>query len=471
MTTTGGALPGGDGGDDGAGGDAGQPEPVQATGWLAFNNEFGVYVYDLEQFPSQDGLIQLEGQGYVQSWSRDGKWLAYLSGANWYAVDMTGDAPAEPLLLAAVTPRNGDLYPVEAFSWSADSKTAAVLGGSTLSVFDPTQAAPSLHPVTTTLLSYAWAPVGNRLLYRDASGSHVVEVDRGVPGTAIDVPATAAVWAPDANALAGSSGGTVFLTTLSGASAMTVPLTSPTAASPTVGQLWFNHDGSKLAYSGRLDREKADVVVIPLSPAPGEPEHPHAALDDEHQGLSPVWHPQRDWIVYSTYGLDIETFYARDLSDEESEPLLIGESYVPTWVWSPVAPRLFGVTQAPYEFVMFDAAAANPALTPLGTTDIYGRVQSSPASSVVSYSSAHSLYLIDAADAEPTPFEIMINGSGSADRIGNWQWSADGKFIAAVDNRSSYDEQLLIRVEGAVSSTPVRLGGRSDVSIVFRLQP
>jgi hypothetical protein len=284
------------------------------------------------------------------------------------------------------------------------------------------------------------------------------------------------VWAPDASALAGASGGMVYLTTLSGSTATTVPLTAPTAGSPTAAQLRFNHDGSKLAYSGRLDRAEADVVVIPLRPEPGEPEHPYAALDDEHQGSGPVWHPHRDWMVYSISGPETYAFYARDLADEEGEPLLIGSPNLSTWVWSPLAPRLFGITQsAPYELFTFDAGAQNPELTLLATTDTFGSVQLSPSSAVASYRTTHSLHLVDATAANPVPFEIMINGSNSLDSVGLWQWSADGRFIATIDNRASYIpdhyEQTLIRVDGAMSSTPVRLGGLSESSIVARLQP
>lgn len=491
--------PGGEGGSLAAGGNAGEAggpdetgeagapnvDPPKPTKWLAFTNELGVHVYDVEQFPFQDGLHQIVDNGELPVWSPDGSWLAYSSSGNWYSVDMTGDLPGQPNLLS-VNQYPGDslVFYVPRFSWSADSESAAIVGGTTLSVFDPTVAAPTIYPLTTTLTYYQWAPTTDRLFYADATGTHLVEVDAGVPSSPITIDDSARVWAPHGDALAGPKDGSVYLTTLSGASATTVSVATSTAQNPFLGEVTFNHDGTKLAFRGRLDRAQYDIAVVNLTPTVGEPYHPYPEQALDHRSATYSFSPMSDWIAYSIHTDSAGSWYARDLSGATPGPEKLAGAYVPydlDLAWSPVSTRLFGVNRGDtsYELVTFDPLAANPPLQPLATepdTELMSLVQVNPLGTVVAYSSTHSLHLVDVANPAPKPTEILINRfTDGLDRVGNYVWSPDAKFIAVVDNQLSTSpdqfQQVLIRTDGSLASSPVRLSGVSERNVAFAFQP
>src|SRR5215216_3285108 len=143
----GGAGIGGGGGAEplGGAGAGGADNPLR-TRWLAFEHEDGAFAYDVTRFPDQDALLQLS-TGSLGSWSPDGRKLLYSKQNAWYVRDMSAETPEPAVLLveSQLAPR---------LTWSADSKSIAMTQGTTLSVFDPSEAAPSLQPLTTTLTSY-----------------------------------------------------------------------------------------------------------------------------------------------------------------------------------------------------------------------------------------------------------------------------------------------------------------------------
>jgi hypothetical protein len=73
-----------------------------------------------------------------------------------------------------------------------------------------------------------------------------------------------------------------------------------------------------------------------------------------------------------------------------------------------------------------------------------------------------------------TPTVVQIS-SNSLDSAGAFGWSADGKFIAIVDNQTSYSPDMwqvkLMRTDGSTASTPIAVSASSDTGVAFAWQP
>jgi Tol biopolymer transport system component len=479
VNTQGGAAPaagagsgdssGGNGANAGAGGDDAGETPVRPpTRWLAFSNASGAYVYDLGQYPAQTGLTQLSAQFGPVAWSPDGNWLAYPGPQNyWHAIEMSGPTMGVANLLVANVLPSSSILDSARFSWSGDSRSAATIAGKTLTVFDPTKAAPTLHQVTTTLSSYRWAPVGKWLLYDDANGRHLVEVDGGVPGTPVDVDSSAPVWSPTGAALLWTRAGFVYFTTLNGSVATTVPITSGNESPSTLS---FNHDGSKLAYQ----EAGTGISITQLSPTVGQPVHPHEQLPSGTTASAPLWSPQGGWLLFKTIAGEVQSWKVCDTSGATlAAPLSVDAAGVDYFSWSPnSAPQLYGWGKASGALVTFDPAAATPTVVPLLSGSDFSGLAVSPTGAVLAYRSLHALHLLDAHVPQVAATEIRIDSG--YDEVGPWQWSNDGNFIAVADRLVSSNawEQVLIRVDGTSASTPLRLGGRSSqVQVGFAFQP
>jgi Tol biopolymer transport system component len=470
---------GGTGGDPDAGGMGGEaqvPYDVAPTRWLAFSHEKGVFAYDTTKFTAKDALISLskETQSVAPqrlSWSPDGLTLLYLDVADVYAVDLSGDAPVAPrLLLSSPTDPSPQLDAVRPWSWSADSESVAVVSGTTLSVLDPTQAAPTLHPLTTKLESFSWAPYGGRLLYADDTGSHVVQVTAGSPGTPLEVDAGATIWSPNGAQLAGIKDGDLALTTLSDEEASLELLTTAQASDdppPALDAQYirFNKSGSSLTFSGQLAvGEDFTGYTLSLKPR-GEPVAVPSGAAEGAETACHSWSPDGALLLCSYEVAAGSQWFAVDVAAQASTPVLEGGAYA-EWAWSPDPTRYQLFTSSvggASQIAMVDLEKPS-ALVPIfmGSTTF----SVSPTGALLTYLNKPIIRLVDLAALQKMPVEIQTAQSATDPPV--WGWSPNGLFIAIADGSH---QQRLARIDGAAASTPVALGEASAIVIDFAWQP
>lgn len=469
---------GGTGGDTDAGGMGGEglvPYDVAPTRWLVFSHEKGVFAYDTTKFTASDALTALSNKVQVAaaqrlSWSPDGSKLLYLDAGDVYAVDLSGDAPDAPKLLLSTPAAPSPQLSVPAWSWSADSASVAVVSGTTLSVLDPTQAAPTLHPLTTKLESFSWAPYGSRLLFADDTGSHVVRVTAGSPSTPLDVDAGATVWSPDGAQLAGVKDGDLALTTLTDDEASLELLTTAQAADdppPALDAQYirFNKSGSQLTFSGQLAVDgRFNGYTLKLRPR-GEPVAVPSGAPDDADTSCAVWSPDGKLLLCSYEVAAGSQWFTVDIATQELTKVLEGGSYG-DWAWSPDPARYQLFTSSvggTSQIAMVDLAEATT-LVPIYEGSAPFSV--SPAGSLLTYLTKPTIQLVDLAAPEKTPVGIPTAQSAADAPV--WGWSPNGEFIA-IDDGSH--QQRLAHIDGAEASTPVALGELSATAIDFAWQP
>lgn len=458
-------MAGGAGGAALGGAGAGGGDNRLITRWLAFEHEDGAFVYDVTQFPDPGALLQL-GTGRLGTWSPDGRQLLYSQQGAWYVRDLAAETPGRAVLLV----ESAQLLPH--LAWSADSKSIAMTQGTTLSVLAPSEAAPSLVALTATLIAYKWAPVGNKLVYADASGGHVVDVVAGVPGEPVAVDPRARQWSPNGDALAANhSDGTLTLTNLHSVPPTVTTLFAPTGPGTGMESVLFNRDGSRLATDGWKDRDEMDAFYVDLLPTPGALSTPYAELP-ETQGASSVgWSPNGDFLLYHRYDDETDTgqYFAVDVSGEgpgTPVPLAAHTLEAPLWL----AGGLKLITDATASSVAIFDLLAPESPQPLLQGVALSACVLNPAGSVLGYRTPRALRLLDLAAPQQPPTEIeLLQVAGN---VGKWAWSPDGSFIAAVTLTSS-DQQRLVRIDddGLTASTPISLGTPSDDAVFFRWQP
>jgi Tol biopolymer transport system component len=470
---------GGVGGDTNAGGMGGEGPvtPYLApTRWLVFTHKNGVFAYDTTKFPESNALTALSDKEQVTTsrcllWSPDGRTLLYLDVSDVYAVDLSGDTrSASRLLLSNPTAPSPQLNLARPWSWSADSSSVAVVSGTTLSVLDPTRAAPTLRPLTTKLKSYSWAPYGGRLLYADDTGSYVVQVAQGTPGATIAVDAGATVWSPNGAQLAGVKGGDLALTTLSDDTASLEMLTTvhegvdPLPALDP-GHIQFNKSGSKLTFSGQLAVDESfNGYTLALKPR-GEPTAVPSDAPDDADTSCRSWSPDGKLLLCSYYNAAGSQWFAVDpVADDFTKILGVGSTG--DWTWSPEPSRhqLFATSvDGTQQITMVDLAAPSTAVPIfVGFTPF----SISPAGTLLTYLTKPTIQLVDLAAPQNTPVAIQTDQLASDPPA--WGWSPNGQFIAIADGSN---QQRLARIEGAAASTPVALGGSSSSTIYFAWQP
>ncbi len=455
-------MGGGAGADPLGGAGAGGADNPPRTRWLAFEHEDGAYAYDVTRFPDQDALLQLS-TGSLGSWSPDGRKLLYSKQNAWYVRDMSAATPAPGVLLieSQLAPR---------LTWSADSKSVAMTQGTTLSVFDPSEAAPSLQPLTTTLTGYQWAPVGDKLVYLDASGGHVVQVVAGVPGTTVAIASRAMGWAPHGNALAGNKNdGTLTLTTLDGEPPTLTTLFAPIGPGTGMEGYIFNHDGSRLATTGWQDRAESDAFYVNLLPTPGTLSTPYPPLPSDVVAASIGWSPNGDFLLYESSDnvAGTEHYFAVNVAGESPGtpvPLDVHSLQAPLWLPGGLQ---FITNSGPATLAIFDlldpahvqpllngVSLASCALNPLGT--------------VLGYRSPLALHLLDLSVPQQPAVNINFQAAGN---VGRWSWSPDGNFIAVV-TLTNKDQTRLVRIgDDLTTSSPISLGDGSSDAISLRWQP
>ena len=474
----GGALGGTVGVDAGAGGMGGEglaAPYVAPTRWLAFSHEEGVFAYDTTKFTKNDALTPLSEKEQAAStqrlsWSPDGRTILYLDESDVYAVDLSGDKPGSPLLLLSDPTAPSPHLSVRPWSWSADSASVAVVSATTLSVLDPTQAAPILHPLTTKLESFSWAPYGGRLLYTDNTGSYVVLVTQGTAGTPIEVDASATIWSPNGAQLVGVKDGDLALTTLSEAEATLEMLTTVHEANDQLpafdaAYIRFNKSGSKLSFSGQLAEDEAfNGYTLALKPR-GEPVAvPSDALEGADTSCH-SWSPDGKLLLCSYDAEAGSQWFTVDIAAEDATPLLEAGSYG-DWAWSPDPARYQLFTSSvdgSSQIAMVDLAKPST-LVPIYEGSATFSV--SPTGTLLTYVTKPIIQLVDLATPDKTPVEIQTAASASDPPV--WGWSPNGQFIAIADGSH---QQRLARIDGAGASTPVALGDTSASVIDFAWQP
>jgi Tol biopolymer transport system component len=464
-----------DGGAGGAGAGAGGGAGMESLGgagaagadnrprtrWLAFEHEDGAFAYDVTKFPDQDALLQLS-TGSLGSWSPDGRKLLFSKQNAWYVRDMSSATPEPAVLLleSQLTPR---------LTWSADSTSIAMVQGTTLSVFDPSEAAPSLQPLTTTLLGYQWAPVGNKLVYVDASGGHVVQVVAGVPGSSVAIASRAMGWAPHGNALAGNKNdGTLTLTTLDGDPPTLTTLFEPTGPGTGMEGFIFNPDGSRLATTGWQDRAESDAFYVNLLPTPGTLSTPYAPLANDVVAASIGWSPNGEWLLYESSDnvAGTDQYFAVNVAGESPGtpvPLDVHSLHNPLWL--PGGLKLITDTGPATVAIidLLDPAQPEPLLNGVSLSSC----ALNPRGTVLGYRSPYALHLLDLSAPEQPAVDINFQ----AGNVGKWSWSPDGNFIAVV-TLTNKDQTRLVRIDDDLgTSSPISLGDGSSDAISLRWQP
>jgi Tol biopolymer transport system component len=502
----GGTGPVGNGGDEGIvggnGGSSPEPEPeVLPTRWLVFSHQKGVFAYDTTKFPSTDGLLSLSDKAQGPSpfsvlWSPDGRTLFYVDQGNLYVVGMTGDMPGVPrLLVSSPAPQAQNLWPAPPWAWSADSASLALVTQTTLSVLDTSVAAPTLHPITTTLKEYGWAPAGDRLRYVDADGAHVVRVTHGAPGTPVAIDASASIWSPNGRQLVGPKAGEVALTTLGDDGASLRVLTdfypdgadgaggagsgegggesgggggenvAPEPPPPDPNYVLFNKDGSKLSFTVPIGG-KSEAFVVDLTPTPGQPRPVVSGAPDDAHTYCEQWSPDGTLLLCAWYSMSEGSSRLAADPDGGAPITMVDIPSSQYWLWSPnpAKHQLFAtdMNDAP-RVIMVDLA--NPD-TAIKLADGFPTYSVSPLGNLLAYAAKPEINIVDLAQPNNPPDVIQTYQFAYLPPVASW--SPDGKFISVTDD---YHQQRLVRVDGTELSTPVALQGRSTATIYGAWQP
>jgi hypothetical protein len=462
MTTEAGA--GGDagliGGADGAGGEPSGPVTPVPTRWLAFKAADGVFAYDVTKFPSSDALVQL-GDSKLGSWSPDGRRLIYSDQSGWRVRDFSQAVPGPAVLL---------LDSAGSLQWSADSKSVSRQTGTELSVLNPDQAAPTLHPITSTLESYRWAPSGGKLAFVDASGGHVVDVVNGVPGVTVDVDAGTG-WSPTGMALANvESDGSLTYTSLSGASPVVTTLFDAMTPDMGVEGFEFNREGSRVATYGWKDRAKPDTFFAQLLPTPGTLSTPYASLPATVSSVNIGWSPDGQWLLYETSDSadDTEQWFGVNVAGATpGTPIPFPVASLSSVHWLPDGHRFIADNQGSASLSIFDLLSPSTIEPLLGPVSTSGTKLNS-LGTILAYRTSDALHLVDLTPSHAARVDITL--TNSTNTVGSWGWSPDGKFIAAVMVASS-DQLRLVRIDDFAASSPLDVGKLSSSSVNFAWQP
>jgi Tol biopolymer transport system component len=476
-----GTAGGGTGGATGTGGTGGAAPSGRR--WLAFNDERGAFVYDLNRFPASDALVQLSSSdGWPGNvWSPDGRTVLHYGSGGLFARDMSGNQPGQMNLIAS-----GNY-----FSWSNDSRSLAVVNGMTLRTLDPHQSAPVLRVVTTTLANgfVSWSPAGMpRMQYLDGTGGHVVEVQAGVPGTVVDLPSTG-IWSPVGNQIALKQGGNLTLVDLDGATPATRVVTAPTVASPTITYVEFNHDGTLLAYYGSQTRAETDVFVVSTTPgatpvnvhpalAAGESASFATAIGFDPRTPPPAWSPGASWLVTSVlmnnvvsagYAIDLRTGVAGTATTITASGTLS---------WGGIGKVLALVaTPVPAEIRLTDLTMQMPQPALLVSESMSGTTiaRFKVGSSSLGYTAGLDLKIVSLDPPMRSPAVVTLGSTFDTDVVRTWEWSPDGQFIVAIPQREfatyTRDRLQLFRVDDGLASGILTLSAESAAGISFAWQP
>jgi dipeptidyl aminopeptidase/acylaminoacyl peptidase len=459
----------GSGGTAGTGGSGSVPGP----NWLTVGKSDATFAYDLSKFPATSGLVSLETSStFSPVWSPDGHWLMYQKSSEVYARDMRAAVPGPPLLLASSV---GLGTALNFLTWSADSKTAAVAitqstspsAPITLQVFDPTHSAPLLHTLGSSVSSFSWAPVGDRVVFTDAGVTHVLRVESGVPGSDLILAGSGKFsFSPDGNSVACVSSNQLTLTDLTQTAPTPVALTNPSVSAPTVLQAVFSADGASMLFMGAQVRDGArDLFKVALKPAVGAPVRVSNGLTGAVTVGAFSTSPDGKWVVYGVTdpaGPSTSSWAVNLSGANPSTPVQVSAQPTSSNSWVHNGSERFLTLTSPGVSIV---DVANAATSPLDGVSGSPSYLLSPVSALVAYGSSGGshLYVRDLDHLETLASDILVGSE-----LNSWRWSPDGKFLAVFDS-SSPSKLRLIHLEGTTPTTavPVTSGNLST----FTWQP
>jgi hypothetical protein len=313
--------------------------------------------------------------------------------------------------------------------------------------------------------------VGNRLVYYDAAGSWVVEVNAGVPGTPKPVGATthSFAWSPTGLLIRMSGSPSSLEYVDLGGAAPTFQLLGTASVPPT-----FSSDGSAMAFSGTGLTGQAGVFYSRLGAQPTPPELLSQPFDGGTFPCCPSWAFDSLWMTYRDVSSD---FSAVDLSGTAPGPIVkvptVQLGTRPTWI-----PRSTTLALLDSSYMRLQAFDVTKPLDPPkllsepNSPDTINDVQGSPAGGVVAYRTNTKVGLASVGGGLPT----MINFSTPFGMLlAQVTWSPNGRFLAVTRASQSttsrtYDAKV-VRIDGVVSSAPFDLAGSSAYPTTVVWQP
>ena len=462
---------GGNGGTAGAAGEGAIGGGSTGPHWLSFNHIQGVFAYDVSRYPDSAGLFKLSakaaGAGFgVGPWSPDGRWFLYQDFADIICRDMNQAMPGAPLLIGTMIPdRDFSALSVARLSWSADSKSLALATGKSLVTFDPSHEHPTFNTVSASIQAASWAPAGNRLFYIDATGSHVVSVTAGQPGTSQPLDITLfKTWSPDGKLVAAISGVDLVLIDVTGATPAVVKVTSPSVAQPYVSNVLFSPNGKALAFTGAQTRATADLYYVSLDPL-GAPQ-PITGSPANSAGASnfAFWSPDGRWLGFNANSQRRAVDVANGAL---GVPFTLKAQSNSTFSWLTQTPNTFvawgiapGATFATYDLSKPDA---DPVGVLTSASLDYGL---SPVGDILAADDVDAVAIQDL-HAPPPAADVRVYLASSTTQL---RWSPDGRFLSIIAEDTGYRQEI-IHMTGSTPSKPLPLGDGSGANITSLWQP
>jgi WD40 repeat protein len=469
-----------------SGGDGGS---IRTTRWLLTAKSSGTYAYNLGMFPSPGPGATIDSHNVLQglSWSPDTKSILYNS-AGLFIRDMSGDVPGVPVLLASLPA--GPAY----FGWSADSKSVAFIGNNgQLLGLDPSEIVPTLHPIANGVRDYAWGPLGAKLAFSDPSGTYLIDVNAGNPGTRVGLnlpmldagvvsSCVAFKWSPDGRWLACQASGRIFLTDLGGATPVSKIVQMPGATTaPSVSNLQFSSDGALLAFSAVQNRTVPDIyyvatadpalaaILVTAGAAPGETARYY------------YWNQDFPLLAYILESTTLtQRYFAVALSGTtvgQAIPLptpsnLPGGS--PSLLWIPRSPAMITWNATASGLVLFDPTQPSPQPVPLAEPDagMSGYYAVTVDGAYFAFGSGTTLDILSLQDrsrGSSTPLPGTMSTV-----ILPLVWSPDSKFLALMTRSPTMSTNFpvyLVRVDGVNTSSPILLMTTDSFGVPFEWQP
>ena len=478
----------GEAGDGGASGEAGDtgfagradgdpPNETLPTRWLTFSESTGTYAYDVTKFPEPQTPVPLaEGAATdrLYDWSPDGRRMLYLHRTVLYSRDMSDVLPGPAVALATVTNPLESTPSKQKLSWSADSRSLALVNGDALSVFDPTDPAALLHTLTNTLKSYRWASVGKRLFYIDANGVHVLEITADVPSVPKLVDGvpwdSTANWSPDGAVLAGCKNGSFVAATFDDALEPTLQtLPAGNVENPSVSAIVFSRASQQMAFIGAQQRALPDLYVVSYeSTLVSAPKRAHPELGGEQSVDFASFSEDGHWLVYRLVDAGSpEPYRAVNLaSAEPGEPMTLAGLTDSRLSWLPGSAKFVGHTLG-NDLAAFELPPSEP--TPFPSSDPVSAFSINPRRPVLGYNTQLALHLRDLSQPAAPRADLPLLQL-SSESISSFAWSPDGKLISVLE-QSDQDRLGLMRVDGTTASSPFNVRESAPDTLSSSFQP
>jgi hypothetical protein len=442
-------------------GDAGahvdRPRFPSVGRWLVYGNGSDVMAVDAATLPPASPMkVNGVSPGYsaLTAWSPDGRFLAWtnvLGGAQ--LADFGGPTPTGAVI--AYAPAATSSYGA-ALAWSPDARRLAVASGGSVSVFDPTEAAPIPQSVDqdVTVWQLEWSPDGSSFAYvvwdqKARMGEiKLVRVTAGVAGTpeSLTPPSSAqgsVAWTA-AGRLAFAAGSTLHL--LDPKSGTTVDLlSSDPDAIDSIS--WGPGDGA-LSFTGGTSVVRVDGVTpgAAVASAPGLLAGPLTYYPDP-EGRS----PDGAWNAGISGGFGGKFAVFPGGAGTALTPVTIDGISSPTsTVWSPDSKWLS----------VGDKTTGGEWLVRPDTGLAYfaGTTKTSRAFSPDSKVFAAGASLMDVTGAVPGTPQVLMGVSASAALASAWAPTSDK---LAYDTGSSV---WIAHVDGVAAAVPIEVGRSSSAT-------